>query len=104
MRFPVLIESLPDHRFRAQGAAWDISAEGQTSAEALQRLREQLHQRLSGGSQVVFLDTEQLVPPSPMEHPLARFAGCLKDEPLYDEWQSAVAEYRMRCDQDEDGV
>ncbi len=100
MKFPVLIETLPDQRFRARGAAWDISAEGQTSEEALQRLREQLQQRLSGGSQVVFLDTEQLVPPSPTEHPLARFAGCLKDEPLYGEWQAAVAEYRAGCDQD----
>ena len=100
MKIPVLIEPLPDHRFRASGASWDISAEGQTSEEALQRLQQELQQRLRGGSQVVFLDTEQFGPSTPAEHPLARFAGCMKDEPLYDEWQAAVSEYRQKCDQD----
>lgn len=98
MRIPVLIEPLPDHRFRARGAAWEISAEGQTSEEALRRLQDELQQRIASGSQVVFLDTD-VSQPGTAEHPLARFAGCMKDEPLYDEWQAAVAEYRAQCDQ-----
>ncbi len=100
MKIPVLIEPISDRRFRASGAAWDISAEGDTSEEALATLRQEVQQRLSGGSQVTFIDTEQLVPSSKSEHPLARFAGCMKDDPLYDEWQAAVAEYRLSCDQD----
>ena len=100
MRIPVLIEPLPGHRFRARGAAWEISAEGQTSEDALRRLQEELQQRLASGSQVVFLETETSSPETGAAHPLARFAGCMKDEPLYDEWQAAVAEYRARCDQD----
>ena len=100
MKIPVLIEPISDHRYRASGAAWEMSAEGQTSEEALERLRKEVQQRLSHGSQVTFLDTEQLVPGQPGEHPLARFAGCMKDDPLYDEWQAAVAEYRESCDQD----
>ena len=99
MRIPVLIEPLPDHRFRARGAAWDISAEGQTSEEALGRLQEEFQQRLASGSQVVFLETDVSSTGTGAEHPLARFAGCMKDEPLYDEWQAAVAEYRAQCDQ-----
>ena len=98
MRIPVLIEPLPDHRFRARGAAWEISAEGQTSEEALRRLQGELQQRLSSGSQLAFLDTD-VAQSGTAEHPLARFAGCMKDEPLYDEWQAAVAEYRAQCDQ-----
>ena len=100
MKIPVLIEPIADRRFRASGAAWEISAEGETSEEALATLRQEVQQRLSGGSQVTFIDTEQLVPNGESEHPLARFAGCMKDEPLYDEWQAAVAEYRASCDQD----
>ena len=100
MKIPVLIEPLPDHRFRASGVSWDISAEGQTSEEALQRWQRELQERLRGGSHVVFLDTDQLSTSTSSEHPLARFAGCMKDEPLYDEWQAAVAEYRAQCDQD----
>ena len=100
MKIPVLIEPLPGERFRASGAAWEMSAEGRTSEEALDRLRQEIQQRLSHGSQVTFLDTEQLAPDSKSEHPLARFAGCMKDDPLYDEWQAAVAEYRASCDRD----
>lgn len=100
MKIPVLIEPLPDHRYRATGAAWEMSAEGGTSEEALDRLRLEVQQRLSHGSEVTFLDTEQLVPSKPAEHPLARFAGCMKDDPLYDEWQAAVSEYRASCDRD----
>lgn len=100
MKIPVLIEPLPGEGFRASGAAWEMSAEGQTSEEALDRLRQEVQQRLSHGSQVTYLDTEQLAPNSKSEHPLARFAGCMKDDPLYDEWQAAVAEYRANCDQD----
>lgn len=99
MKIPILIEPLSEHRFRASGAAWEMSAEGQTSEEALDRLRQEMQQRLTRGSRVTFLDTEQL---GPSEHPLARFAGCMKDEPLYDEWQVAVSEYRANCEQDGD--
>ena len=100
MKIPVLIEPLPDRRYRASGAAWERSAEGETSEEALERLRLEVQQRLSNGSEVTFLDTEQLVPSQSSEHPLARFAGCMKDDPLYDEWQSAVSEYRASRDRD----
>jgi hypothetical protein len=102
MKIPVLIESLPDKRFRASGAAWQMSAEGQTSEEALDRLRREVQQRLSRVSLIAFLDldTEQLLPSPAKDHPLARFAGCMKDDPLYDEWQTAVAEYRASCDED----
>ena len=99
MKNPVLIEPLPGERFRASGAAGEMSAERQTSEEALERLRQEVRQRLSHGSQVTFLDTERIAPNSQSQHPLARFAGCMMDDPLYDEWQTAVAEYRASCDQ-----
>ncbi len=99
MKIPVLIEPLSEHRFRASGAAWEMSAEGQTSEEALDRLRQEMQQRLTRGSQVTFLDTDQL---GASGHPLARFAGCMKDDPLYDEWQAGVSEYRASCEQDGD--
>jgi hypothetical protein len=37
------------------------------------------------------------------EHPLARFAGGLKDDPLFDDWQAAIEEFRKQRDV-EDGL
>lgn len=97
MRIPVLIESLPDQTYRATQAAWAVSAEGATSEEALGRLRSELKRRIASGDQMISMEVDEA--PADSGHPLARFAGCMKDEPLYEEWQRAVAEYRTQCDQ-----
>ena len=36
---------------------------------------------VASGSQVVFLDTDMASPEATADHPLARFAECIKDEP-----------------------
>ena len=95
MEIPVLIEKVPGDRFRATGGL-GFSAEGSTRQEAFQKLRAQLNDRISAGAEVVPL---QLAAP---EHPWLRFAGTLRDDPLYDEWRAAIAERRMRIDADAD--
>ena len=72
------------------------SITGYSREEVLGKLREQLQTRLRNGSEVVSLE----VPVEP--HPLAKFAGMFKDDPLFDDWQKAIAEYRRRVDDDPD--
>ncbi len=98
MRIPVLIEALPDQRFRAMNSVLSLTAEGATSDDAVKELQSQLRLRLANGGKLVELDTDDFDVTSGEPHPLARFAGCMKDDPLYDEWQKEVAEYRAECD------
>jgi hypothetical protein len=54
----------------------------------LAKLRAKLQARLKKGSQVVGLEI------GPEAHPLMQFAGMFKDDPLFDDWQKAIEEYR----------
>ena len=93
MQIPILLEVVAGSGYRARsGPPLDVSAEGATPAEALQNLRQVIAGRLAGGAQLLSIE----VPGA--EHPLARFAGMYKDDPLFDEWQQAIAEYRREAD------
>ena len=73
-----------------------MSAEGETRDEVLVQLNEQLRARLTNGSELVSL--EATVPP--IGNPRVEFAGMFKDDPLFDDWQQAIAENRRRIDED----
>jgi hypothetical protein len=62
-----------------------------TRDEAVQRLREMIDRRLDAGAEVVGLEIRVGV------HPLARFAGMLKDDPLLQPWKEAMADYRRQA-------
>ena len=98
MQITVLIESTPGNGFRARtGEPLALTAEGASREEALSNLSEQIKSRVHNGAELVPLE----VPAK--EHPWAAFAGTLKDDPLYDEWREAIAEYRRKRDE-EDGL
>lgn len=65
---------------------------GTTPEEAIEKLRELIDGRLRGGAEVLGL--EILSRP----HPLARFAGVLRDKPLLGSWKEAMAEYRQETE------
>lgn len=95
MQIPVLIEPLPTNGYRAStGQPLAVSAQGPTREQALLNLQQELQSRLSAGAEIAPLEV-----PAP-EHPLARFAGMFKDNPLFDEWQQAIAEYRQQVEDD----
>jgi predicted RNase H-like HicB family nuclease len=95
MQIPVLIMPVAGNCFHATGAApFGLTAEGATREEALQKLRQLIASCLADGAELVAVD----VPPS--EHPLAPYAGMFKDNPLFDEWQQAIAELRRREDKE----
>ena len=58
------------------------------------KLRELIQSRLVDGTQLVPLE----IPAG--EHPLAAFAGMFRDDPLFEEWQQAIAEYRQQAEED----
>ncbi len=95
MRLPVFIEPVANNGYRARGAC-DLSAEGATPAEALGNLQKLIDARLKDGASITSLDV-----PS-QENPWQQFAGMFKDDPLFDDWQKAIADYRRQVDEDPD--
>jgi predicted RNase H-like HicB family nuclease len=97
MHIPVLVEPVAANGFRAlAGGPFGFTAEGATREEAVQNLRQQIQSHLAAGGQLLSLEV-----PEP-QHPLAPFAGMFQDNPLFDEWQQAIAEMRRREDEDLD--
>jgi predicted RNase H-like HicB family nuclease len=95
MEIPVLIEPVAENGFRARAVEpFSMTAEAGTRDAALQKLRELIEARLADGAEIVPLQV-----PAP-EHPLARFAGMFKDDPYFDDWQRAIAEYRRQVEED----
>ncbi len=97
MQIPVLVERVKGNGYRARGTEpFALSAKGATREEALAKLRAKIETRLKKGSELVGLDI------GPQPHPWMEFAGMFKDDPLFDDWQKAIAEYRHRVDNDPD--
>jgi hypothetical protein len=99
MQIPILIEAVAGNGYRSRGGEpYALSAEGATREEVLAKLQEQLQARLKAGAAIVPLE----VPAEP--HPLARFVGIFKDDPLIDDWKQAMADYRRQIDEDPDAL
>jgi hypothetical protein len=99
MQIPVAVEPTAQGQFRAQSMPpFSAVAEGRTSDEAIERLRDQLTKELDAGKRIVMVDI-----PAREENPWLAMAGWLKDDPLFDEWQAAIRENRKQRDI-EDGI
>ena len=86
MSISILVEPAADGFRAAAGGPLDLSADADSAAGAVAALRAKIADRLGGGA----ISIEQAVagPPSPIPvMPLA-------DNPLFDDWLAAVAEYR----------
>lgn len=95
MQIPILVEPVAEKVYRARsGEPLGLTAEGATADEAVQKLREQINARLAAGSKIVPVE----VPDT--SNPWLRIAGMFKDDPLFEEWQEAVAENRKTMDAD----
>src|SRR5688500_10814145 len=99
MQIAVLVESLGSDLYRAQAPPpFELTAEGSSSEEAVERLRAKMAESVSNGKQIVAVEV-----PAKQEHPWMAYVGHLKDDPLFDEWQAAIQEYRRQRDI-EDGI
>jgi hypothetical protein len=89
MEIPIIVEPAGDNAFRASsGGLWGLEVEAPSREEAIRKLRELIDGRLSAGAEVLELEIGDRA------HPLARFAGMFKDDPLLQPWKDAIAEYR----------
>jgi hypothetical protein len=96
MQIPILVEPTAEHNFRAStGAPLHLHVEASTQDEAVDRLRQLIEHRLAAGAQLVELNL-----PSTQSHPLAKYVGMFKDNPLLQEWKDAMAEYRNQAEID----
>lgn len=98
MQVSVLVGPVNGNGFRAISEDYSVSAEGATEEEALERIGKVLEERLAVGYRRVTIN----VPLG--SHPAERFFGTLKNDPQIDEWKAAMAEYRRRIDDNENGL
>lgn len=97
MRIPILVLPIPGNKYQARaGEPFSSCAEGDTRDEAVQKLKDQIASYLVAGAEIRQLEFPE------NEHPLKRFAGMLRDEPLFDEWQKAISDRRRELDADPD--
>jgi predicted RNase H-like HicB family nuclease len=96
VQIPVLIEPTDSNGYRVTcGPPLVLTAEGRTKAEAMQKVHELLQKRLHAGAE---LSTVEI---GPKLNPWMKYAGWLKDDPLFEEWQREMEEYRREVDAQE---
>jgi hypothetical protein len=86
MSIPILVEPAANGFRAAAGGPLDLSAEAESAAAAVAALRAKIADRLRGGAVLIEQPVAGLAPPIPVV-PLA-------DNPLFDDWLTAVEEYR----------
>jgi hypothetical protein len=95
MEISVLVEPMANSGFRAaSGAPLHLETEAPTRAEALGKLRQLIERRVAAGAEMVAVSVDVA------DHPLAAFAGRLKDDPMAEPWKQAMADYRRKRDGD----
>jgi hypothetical protein len=98
MQIPVLIEPVAGNGYRGRvGEPFVFTVEGATRDEVLQKLRKAIEEKQSAGAEVVGLK----IPPE--DNAWLRMAGTLDpNDPMVQEWERDMAEYRRKVDEDPD--
>jgi hypothetical protein len=99
----VLVEPVAGNGYRAStGEPLSLVAEGATRDEVLEQMKARVAERLAAtGMSMVRLRvpvSDQVAAPNPW----AVGRGMFRDNPLYDQWQEAIREYRRQMDEDPD--
>jgi predicted RNase H-like HicB family nuclease len=97
MQIPILVEPLTNNGYRATcGPPLAVSAEGATRADAVDKLKLLLRERLSNGVEIVAAE----IPARVVENPWVKYAGMFKDDPMFDEVLEIMKENRRKDDED----
>jgi hypothetical protein len=94
VKIAVLIEPTAEERYRASvGEPFPASVEGDSPEAVLQMVKQQIEDRVAQGAQIATLDLPN------GDNPWLAGFGMFRDDPLFDEWQQAIAEYRREANQ-----
>ncbi|MDP6117556.1 MAG: hypothetical protein QF437_05645 [Planctomycetota bacterium] len=89
MRIPILVEPTAHNRFRATGCEpFADSVEADTPEAALEQMQEMIDRRISEGARIAAVELPDGA------NAWTEGAGMFRDDPLFDEWQQAIADYR----------
>jgi hypothetical protein len=95
MQIPVFLERIKGNGYRVRGMEpLAVSARGTTREEALAKLRVKIQAKLKNGVELVGLEVGS------QAHPWMPLAGMFKDDPLFDDWQKAIEDYRRKVGED----
>jgi hypothetical protein len=98
MKIPVLIEITPDKRYRATGCEPLVgNVEGDTPEAVLSMMKQIIDDRVARGARIASIDLPD------EDNPWLAGAGMFQDDPLFTEWQQAIADYRLEANKDADG-
>lgn len=96
MRIPVLVEPKDGGGYVARVMPpVDWSAEGKTVDEAIRQLEIQTAERQAAGAQVHSIEVRA-------DNPILRYAGCLPDDEITQEWLDIIERNRREMDADPD--
>ena len=92
MKIPVLIEAASPDRYRGSvGQPFGASAEGDSPEAMLRIIQQQIANRVPQGAHIATLDLPSA------DNPWLDGMGMFRDEPLFDDGQPAIADYRRRA-------
>ena len=91
----VLLTPKGDGGYRAFSGTLGISLEAESKEAVVQGVKDWIKDNWIPGTELL------KVALTPVEHPLARFAGIMRGDPIVDEWRQAIADYRKMVDEQE---
>ena len=101
MKTEVLLERLPDKRYRAKGSGrFALTVDGDTREDALNNFREAAVALVPKDAEIVEIDIP-IRSDAPKDDPWASFAGWLKDDPWLPLYLEAIAENRRIDEENE---
>lgn len=95
MHLPVLVEPVANNGYQAKFAVLDLLGEGATPEQALRALEIHLQRRLNQGARLTSLQ----VPAA--DNPWLAMAGMHDpNDPLVQDWEKSMADYRRQVEED----
>lgn len=92
MKIPILIEVTSEQRYRASaGEPFVGSVEAETPEAALAKMKHLIDDRVAQGARIVEIELPNEA------NPWLEGAGMFRDDPLFDDWQQAMADYRREA-------
>lgn len=97
MQVPIVLEPVAGNGYHA--SAFGLSAHGPTREAAVSQLKLLLETPPPATGETIWVDVTLR---QNQQKPWIAANGVYENDPLFDEWQQAIADYRQQVDQDPD--